>query len=63
MPDILQPCYTFNKEYTHEFYRENTYWLPEDYDPTNKTAAFEKAQEWDLKKIPLGIFYKEDKPQ
>jgi 2-oxoglutarate ferredoxin oxidoreductase subunit beta len=60
--DILQPCYTFNKEYTHEFYRENTYWLPETYDPTDKTAAFEKAQEWDTKKIPLGVFYKEDKP-
>lgn len=60
--DILQPCVTFNKQFTHEFFRENTYKLGEDYDSTDKTAAFVKAQEFGLKQIPLGIFYKEDKP-
>jgi len=41
--DILQPCVTFNKQYTNEFYRENSYELPNDYDPTNKEKAFTKA--------------------
>ncbi len=60
--DILQPCVTFNKEYTHTFYRENTYQLDGSYQPTDKIAAFQKAQEWGLKSIPLGIFYAVDSP-
>lgn len=59
--DVLQPCVTFNKLYTHEFYRENTYWLPDDYDKKNKFVALEKSYEWDLKKIPLGILYEVDR--
>jgi 2-oxoglutarate ferredoxin oxidoreductase subunit beta len=58
--DVLQPCVSLNKELTHEFYRENIYYLGDDYDPTNKNAALEKALEFGLKKIPLGIFYKEE---
>lgn len=60
--DILQPCTTFNKLFTHEFFQANTYHLPDDYDPTDKMAAFTKAQEFGEKQVPLGVFYKEDKP-
>lgn len=60
--DVLQPCVTFNKQITHEFYQQNTYQLPDDYDSSNKIAAFEKAQEWGEKQIPVGIFYREEKP-
>jgi 2-oxoglutarate/2-oxoacid ferredoxin oxidoreductase subunit beta len=60
--DVLQPCITFNKQFTHQFFQENTYHLDDSYDPTNKLAAFEKAHEFGLKQIPLGIFYKVDKP-
>lgn len=60
--DILQPCVTFNKVNTHELYQQNTYYLGDDYDPTDKKAALEKAYEWGEKKIPLGVFYKEEKP-
>ncbi|MBI3887976.1 2-oxoacid:ferredoxin oxidoreductase subunit beta [Candidatus Microgenomates bacterium] len=59
--DVLQPCVTFNKEYTYQFFQENTYQLPEDYDKTNKNLALEKSREWGLKQIPLGIFYQEEK--
>jgi 2-oxoglutarate ferredoxin oxidoreductase subunit beta len=59
--DVLQPCVTFNKEYTHQFFQENTYQLDQNYDPANKIAAIEKAWEWGPKKIPLGVFYKIDK--
>ena len=60
--DILQPCVTFNKLYTHQFYQDNAYWLDEKYDPTNKAAAFAKALEWGEKAIAMGVFYKEEKP-
>jgi len=60
--DILQPCVTFNKVCTHGYYRENTYYLEPDYDPTNKQKALDRAFEFGEKKIPLGIFYKSDKP-
>lgn len=56
---VLQPCVTFNKEYTHQYFQENTYYLPEDYDVKNKSAAFQKALEWGPKQIPLGIFYED----
>jgi len=60
--DILQPCVTFNKVCTHSYYRENTYYLEPDYDPTNKQKALERVFEFGEKKIPLGIFYKSDRP-
>jgi len=67
--DILQPCITFNKICTHQFFQANVYHLDEKYDPTNKIKAFEKSMEWALpaggqgeKKIPLGIFYEVSKP-
>ncbi len=59
--DVLQPCPTFNHEHNHKFYQDNTYYLPDDYDPTNKEKAFAKALEFGLKTIPLGIIYKEEK--
>jgi 2-oxoglutarate ferredoxin oxidoreductase subunit beta len=55
--DVLQPCVTFNHEYTHAFYQANTYKLPSSYDVSDKTAAFNKTLEWGEKKIPVGILY------
>ncbi|OGG07353.1 hypothetical protein A2872_03450 [Candidatus Gottesmanbacteria bacterium RIFCSPHIGHO2_01_FULL_42_12] len=62
--DIMQPCVTFNKDYTHNFFQTSSYQLGEDYDPTNKIKALEKSFEWagDNSKIPLGIIYKENRP-
>lgn len=60
--DVLQPCVTFNKEFTHKFFQENTYYLGKDYDPTNKEEAFKKSMDFGLKQIPLGILYQVDKP-
>lgn len=56
---ILQTCITFNKEYTLDFYKDNVYKLPDDYDPKDKVRALEKALEWGEKSIPLGILYEE----
>lgn len=59
--DILQPCVSFNKINTHQWYKDRVYKLEENYDSTNKLKAMEKAMEWG-NKIPLGILYTEEKP-
>jgi 2-oxoglutarate ferredoxin oxidoreductase subunit beta len=59
--DVLQPCVTFNKLNTYEYFTKKCYKLDEKYDPSDKIAAFAKAQEW-REKIPIGVFYKEERP-
>ena len=57
--DVLQPCVTFNRSYAYDFYNERVYKLEEEpgYDPSDRTAAWEKAHEWG-DRIPIGIFYR-----
>ncbi|AEH50223.1 thiamine pyrophosphate-dependent enzyme [Pseudothermotoga thermarum] len=57
--DIFQPCVTFNKLNTYEWFKKNTYYLV-DHDPKNIVKAFEKAMQ--KEPYPLGIFYIEEKP-
>ncbi len=56
--DVLQPCVTFNRVNTYAWYRERIYHLEEeqDYDPSDRTAAWARAQEWG-ERIPLGVIY------
>lgn len=53
--DVFQPCVSFNKINTHKWFKENTYYLEDSYDPSNRQEAFKRALETD--KLPLGIFY------
>lgn len=55
--DILQPCVTFNKVNTFQWFQEHTYDL-KDHDPHNLNQAFTRAME--REKLPLGIFYQSD---
>jgi 2-oxoglutarate ferredoxin oxidoreductase subunit beta len=61
--DVLQPCVTFNRASAYDFYNSRVYTLEDtDHDVTNKTAAWERALEWD-DRIPIGVFYQtEDMP-
>jgi 2-oxoglutarate ferredoxin oxidoreductase subunit beta len=59
--DILQPCPTFNHKNTFTWYRERIYKLSANYDPTDKLAAFAKAQEWG-DRIPTGVIYRAERP-
>jgi 2-oxoglutarate ferredoxin oxidoreductase subunit beta len=60
--DVLQPCVTFDKVHTYQWYRQRVYNLKDEgYVPDNKLKAIEKSMEWG-DRIPLGVFYKEDKP-
>ncbi|MGB9681838.1 MAG: 2-oxoacid:ferredoxin oxidoreductase subunit beta [bacterium] len=58
--DILQPCVSFNRINTFQWYKERVYKLDKNYDPTNRSSAFQKALEWG-DKIPIGIIYKKDR--
>lgn len=58
--DILQPCVTFNKINTYEWYRQRVYAVDADYDPHDRIAAFSKALEWG-DRIPTGIIYRNER--
>lgn len=53
--DILQPCVSFNRQNTYQWFREHTYYLEESYDPGNRIEAFRRSVE--TEKMPLGILY------
>jgi 2-oxoglutarate ferredoxin oxidoreductase subunit beta len=53
--DIFQPCVTFNKLNTYQWFKDNTYYLDQSYEPNDRAEAFKKAIETD--KLPLGVFY------
>ena len=60
--DVLQPCVTFNRKNTYEWFSERVYKLEEtNHDVTNKQVAFLKSLEWN-DHIPIGLFYREIRP-
>jgi 2-oxoglutarate ferredoxin oxidoreductase subunit beta len=61
--DVLQPCVTYNKVNTKEWYRMRIYHVEDepDYAPTDKEWALGKALEWG-ERIPTGIVYQVEQP-
>jgi 2-oxoglutarate ferredoxin oxidoreductase subunit beta len=59
--DILQPCVTFNKTNTYEWYRQRVYHIEPEYNPEDRVEAFKRALQWG-EKIPIGIIYKNERP-
>jgi 2-oxoglutarate ferredoxin oxidoreductase subunit beta len=53
--DIFQPCVSFNKINTFQWFKEHIYELEETYDPCDRNAAVAKAYE--NEKFPVGIIY------
>ena len=53
--DIFQPCVSFNKVNTYQWFKSNTYELDDSYSPLDRTEAFKKATE--TGKYPLGVIY------
>ncbi|OPZ28880.1 MAG: 2-oxoglutarate oxidoreductase subunit KorB [Deltaproteobacteria bacterium ADurb.BinA179] len=53
--DIFQPCVTYNKVNTYAWFKENTYYLDDTHDPSDREAAFRKATE--PGRFPLGVIY------
>jgi 2-oxoglutarate/2-oxoacid ferredoxin oxidoreductase subunit beta len=58
--DILQPCVTWNRLNTYEWYRERCYHIEPGYDPTDGTAAMERALEFG-DRIPTGVIYRNER--
>jgi 2-oxoglutarate ferredoxin oxidoreductase subunit beta len=58
--DILQPCVTFNKVNTYDWYKQRVYHIEPGYDPRDRKAAFAKALEWG-DRIPIGVIYRNDR--
>ncbi|MBU0532315.1 2-oxoacid:ferredoxin oxidoreductase subunit beta [Candidatus Micrarchaeota archaeon] len=62
--DVFQPCVTFNKINTYPWFQERIYKL-EGHNVEDKWAALKKAyedEETDYKKVPIGVFYKVNRP-
>jgi 2-oxoglutarate ferredoxin oxidoreductase subunit beta len=53
--DIFQPCVSFNKINTFKWFKENTYYLEDDYNSSDRIVAFSKSLEEEP--FPLGILY------
>jgi len=56
--DIFQPCVSFNKLNSYQWFRDHTVPLGDEHDPTNRMEAFRRAVETDP--LPTGIFYVEE---
>ena len=60
--DILQPCVSFNRINTYDWYKKRVYELfAEDYVPHDFEKAMNLARQWG-DRIPIGILYQEEKP-
>lgn len=61
--DVLQPCVTFNKVNTYQWYRDRVYKLDDEknYDPTDRWTSLKKAEEWE-ERIPIGVLYRQERP-
>lgn len=58
--DIIQPCITFFD--TRDYFKERIYWIGEDFPTNDLKKAMDKVTDNTDGKIPLGIFYKTEKP-
>ena len=58
--DILQPCVTFNKINTYEWYKKRVYKIEPEYSPDDRINAFTRALEWG-DRIPLGVIYRNNR--
>jgi 2-oxoglutarate ferredoxin oxidoreductase subunit beta len=58
--DILQPCVTFDKVHTYDWYRERVYQVDASYDPTNEELVTKTVKEWG-EKIPTGIIFQKER--
>jgi len=58
--DVLQPCISWNKVNTYEFYRDRVFKLEDtSHNPEDWDLAYLRAEQWD-DKIPIGVFYKSE---
>ncbi|MBU2551671.1 MAG: 2-oxoacid:ferredoxin oxidoreductase subunit beta [Proteobacteria bacterium] len=61
--DVLQPCVSFDRKHTFQWYRDRIYNLDESgHDPRDFAAAIARSREWD-QQVPIGVFFENpDRP-
>jgi len=59
--DVLQPCVSFNKVNTYQWYSDRVQRIEDSHDPYDRAAALELAFTWG-EEIPIGILYRNDRP-
>jgi 2-oxoglutarate/2-oxoacid ferredoxin oxidoreductase subunit beta len=59
--DILQPCVTFNKVNTFEWYRERVEKIDAGHDVEDRSKAFEMSLRWG-ESIPIGVLFRNRRP-
>lgn len=59
--DIFQPCVTFNRVNTYDWYRKRCYKIEAEYNPEDRIQAFQRGLEFG-ERIPLGVLYKHQRP-
>ncbi len=60
--NILQPCVTFNKINTYQYYLQKVYKLDEKYQKSDFKTAVQKSLEINEEKFPLGVIYQTERP-
>lgn len=60
--NVLQPCVTFNKVNTYQYYREKVYKLDKNHNKSDLKSALNIAQGNRDEKYPLGILFQEERP-
>jgi 2-oxoglutarate ferredoxin oxidoreductase subunit beta len=60
--NILQPCVTFNKVSTYDYYRQRVYKLDSNHNPSDFNQALLVAQQSEKERYPLGVIYQIEKP-
>ncbi|HSB04424.1 MAG TPA: 2-oxoacid:ferredoxin oxidoreductase subunit beta [Thermodesulfobacteriota bacterium] len=59
--DILQPCVSFNRVNTYQWYKDRCKPLSSSHDPTDWEAAMRLSQQWG-EEIPVGVIYRNSRP-
>jgi len=60
--NILQPCVTFNKVNTYQYYLQRVYKLGTDYNKADFRTAVNKSLEMNEERFPLGVIYQSLRP-
>ena len=59
--DILQPCVSFNRVNTYQWYRQRCKPVDASHDPADRAKALELALTWG-DRIPIGVIYRSSRP-
>ena len=61
--NVLQPCVTYDKIYTYQYYKDHCRIVDGNHDPTDFEASMRLARKGNYEgEIPIGLIYKKERP-